>query len=117
TTLSINHAAAQAAIYLHAKLSGFCRVFEKPRRDFYSFVWVEALGFLGSKIINHKRKCNGPKDLERMVQKIAAGRRGQRSPEEIGIARAAIAHFKEEIRYLPGKRFNGIPLPAGKVSD
>lgn len=44
TSLSLNHAASQAAIFLHAKTSGFTRTFRSPRLDFYSFVWVEALG-------------------------------------------------------------------------
>lgn len=110
TSLSLNHAAKQASIYLHAKTSGFRRLFASPRRDFYTFVWIEALGFVGSKIINHKRKCDGPKDLERIVQK-------GKSRREVEIAKAALAHLEAESRFRKsgGKRFVGIVFPKGRV--
>jgi len=64
-SLSLNHVAAQSSIYLHSELSGFSSTFENPKSDFYRFVWVEAIGFLGAKIINPKRKCNGRVDLKK----------------------------------------------------
>lgn len=67
-SLSINHASTQAAFYLHRQLTGFEKIFLSPATDFYRFIWIEALGFLGSKIINHKRKCNGIKNLEIIAQ-------------------------------------------------
>ena len=62
---NLNHLAAFSAQYLHSKLSPFQKRFQNPRSDFYPFVWVEALGFLGSKMINPKRKCLGAKDILR----------------------------------------------------
>ncbi len=47
--------ASQAALLLHFQLSGFQKEFLSPRRDFYSFVWTEALAFLGSKVIFPRR--------------------------------------------------------------
>jgi len=61
--LAIEHAAEEAAHYVHAKLSGG----EGPpraRRDF--FYWRamrEALAFLGSKVINHVRACYDEEDF------------------------------------------------------
>lgn len=60
---NLNHLAALSAQYLHSKLSTFKKRFKDPRTDFYSFLWTEALGFFGSKIINPKRKCLGAKDF------------------------------------------------------
>ncbi len=47
--------AGQAAILLHNQLSGFGREFRNPKRDFFPFVWVEALAFLGTKVIFPRR--------------------------------------------------------------
>lgn len=66
-SLSLNHVAAQSSIFLHASLSGFRDFFENPHRDFYRFLWVEALGFLGAKVINPKRKCSGRLDLRKQL--------------------------------------------------
>ncbi len=96
SSLGVNHAAELAAIYLHAKMSGAQHWFEDPVRDFYPMVWVEALGFLGSKVINHKRKCNGPRDLESLAHHTRPKDKGQR--EAVAAARLALAHLKEEQR-------------------
>lgn len=54
--LSLNHAAEEAAHFLKFLCSGA----EEERTSvdaFYANILHEALGFFGSKIINHKRKC------------------------------------------------------------
>ncbi|HPQ80096.1 MAG TPA: ChaN family lipoprotein [bacterium] len=54
--LSINHAAEEASHFIKSVSSGP----EEPRElvdAFYANVLHEALGFFGSKCINHKRKC------------------------------------------------------------
>lgn len=63
TSAGVNGAATQAAIYLHASLSRRWKQFTFPKQDFYPTVWFEALGFLGSKIINPHRRCYGPSDF------------------------------------------------------
>ena len=105
SSLSLNHAATQASIYLHGRLSGFSRVFTQPKMDFYPFVWIEALGFLGSKIINHKRKCSGRSDLEALLG-------GKRSREE-WVTKAVLAHLDAEERSsMSGKTLRWIGLPS-----
>ncbi len=47
--------ASQAAKLMHFQLSGFQGEFLNPRRDFFPFVWIEALAFLGSKLINPRQ--------------------------------------------------------------
>jgi len=91
-SLSLNHVAAQSSLYLHSSLSGFKDVFENPKRDFYRFVWVEALGFLGAKVINPKRKCNGRLDLRKQLSKLKL----QTRDENIQSARLALAHLDWE---------------------
>lgn len=61
--LSINHAAEEASHFIKSVSSGP----EEPRElvdAFYANVLHEALGFFGSKCINHKRKCSHEKEFK-----------------------------------------------------
>lgn len=67
SNLSINHAAEEASHFIKHICSGA----ERPRDifdAFYANILHEALGFFGSKIINHKRKCYHEKDFLKLVQ-------------------------------------------------
>jgi len=108
SSLSVNHASELASIYLHAKLSRAVHWFEDPVRDFYPMVWVEALGFLGSKVINHKRKCNGPRDLESLANAKPTAEKGHR--EAIAAAVLALNHLKEEERASKARDKNGFEV-------
>lgn len=57
-----------ASIYLHAIYTDFDDIFLDVQRDFYRFILVEAIGFLGAKILNPRLKCNQPKDFVRMQE-------------------------------------------------
>ncbi|PIU58229.1 MAG: hypothetical protein COS89_01465 [Deltaproteobacteria bacterium CG07_land_8_20_14_0_80_38_7] len=64
--LSVNHAAEEASHFIKNLCSGV----EKPRDlvdAFYANILHEALGFFGSKIINHKRKCFHEKDFKQLL--------------------------------------------------
>src|SRR3989338_922816 len=66
SNLSLNHAAEEAAHFIKHICSGE----EKPRDPFdafYANTLHEALGFFGSKIINHKRKCYHEKDYHKLI--------------------------------------------------
>lgn len=63
-TLSLSHAAEEAAHALRHSLSG--EGLDEPQllRDaFYCRVMNEAIGFLGSKLVNPKRRCPHPEEL------------------------------------------------------
>lgn len=110
---SVNQAATQAAIYLHWRLSGTSLTFVEPVRDFYPTVWQEALGFFGSKVINHKRKCNGPADLRALEAHPPKGRK-----EEGEVARLALSHIAAEQRHLSSRGDQWIdPVFAKKPSE
>lgn len=64
--LSLNHAAEEAAHFIKNLCSGE----EEPREiidAFYANILHEALGFFGSKLINHKRKCYHEKDFANLL--------------------------------------------------
>ncbi|PIR26618.1 MAG: hypothetical protein COV43_00545 [Deltaproteobacteria bacterium CG11_big_fil_rev_8_21_14_0_20_42_23] len=67
SNLSLNHAAEEASHCIKHILSGD----EEPRDlvdAFYANILHEALGFFGSKIINHKRKCFHDHEFRELVQ-------------------------------------------------
>ncbi len=99
TNLSVNHAAEEAAHYVHAKLSGW----NPPLRGlggadrFYSKVMREALGYFGSKLINHKRLAYMGRDYHDLLEKCKGRRlRGMRERELRGIARLVVEHRRRE---------------------
>lgn len=67
SNLSINHAAEEAAHFIKHICSGE----EKPRHSFdafYANILHEALGFFGSKIVNHQRKCYHERGYLQLIQ-------------------------------------------------
>ena len=54
---------------------------------------MEALGFLGSKLLNHKRKCDGPADWKRLTAKKRAG---EPKSDKVIVASWALHHFRNE---------------------
>lgn len=75
SNLSVNHAAEEAAHFIKHVCSGE----EKPRHPFdafYANTLHEALGFFGSKVINHQRKCYHERDYLKLIKYF----RGMRTP-------------------------------------
>ena len=78
-TLSVNHAAEEAAHYLKHTVSRGAEP-DEPRDLFYFLVLNEACAFFGSKIVNPKRKADHPGRLRTMVAK--ARRKDRFDPED-----------------------------------
>lgn len=95
--LSINHAAEEATHYLRYVCSGSL----EPRYlvdAFYARALEEAIGFLGSKLINHKRKATDVAGLERLLAARTS------SDWEKKLARLALRHMHMEM----GRRVRGM---------
>ena len=100
-TLSLNHAAEEAAHYLRQYVSQ--AVVPKDLKDrFYFYVINEACGFLGSKIINPKRKTEHLGKLRQIVAH-SRKRKGKRKAFEKA-AEFALAHITFEIHQRPIQR-------------
>lgn len=64
--VSVNHAAEEASHTLKFLCSG--EEFPRGMQDaFYALILHEALGFFGSKIINHRRKCLRPASAKALI--------------------------------------------------
>ena len=87
--LSVNHAAEEATHFVRH----VCSNSEEPRLlvdAFYAVVLEEAVGFLGSKLMNHKRKCPHMADFQRML------RSKSRTAWEKSLARLVLKHHRME---------------------
>lgn len=96
---SLNHAAEQAAHFIHHqyvadKITGLKR---NRQNKFYYAVLREALGFLGSKIINHKRLCYKELDFADFLSQYQGKRlTNPRLKEIYRISRFVVEHKKRE---------------------
>jgi hypothetical protein len=91
-TLSVNHAAEEAAHYVKHQAAG-----GKPPAElrdlFYYLILNEACGFLGSKVINPKRKTDHSGKLRQIV---ARARGKKRKLDEEKAAAVALSHLAWE---------------------
>lgn len=61
---TVNHAAEVAGHYLHGKLSRRKRLLWTFPEDFQALIWVEAVGFFISKLVNHQRHGGNLSELK-----------------------------------------------------
>lgn len=97
SNLSLNHAGEEAAHFLKHIVAGN----EFPRKvvdAFYANVMHEALGFFGSKIINHKRKCLHEAQFVGLLQYVENAKSRKGRELEYEIARLVLEHKKLEMR-------------------
>ncbi len=76
---TINHAATLAGQYVHSKLNGSQSWFWRQPEEFYQRIWVEAVGFFLSKLVNHKRKADSVRDLKAQLAASQPKDRGRDS--------------------------------------
>jgi len=107
SNLSLNHASEEAAhlIHYHYALTDKngkpAEIKRSPMDNFYYNVIREALGFFGSRVINHKRLCNKEADFRSLLSRYA---RKRVIPTwvyaERQIIRIVLEHMKREHDYI-----------------
>lgn len=76
---SINHAATLAGQYVHGHLCGRRRALWNMPDDFRALIWVEAIGFYLSKMINPKRKSESLRDIRLELEALSPRDKGYKS--------------------------------------
>lgn len=104
--LSINHAAEEAAHFIKNVKSGP----EQPRElvdAFYANILHEAVGFFGSKLINHKRKCHHERDFKNLMEFF----------EQVPVEAERMIEYETAHLVLEYKKYEkrGRPLKYGEV--
>jgi hypothetical protein len=97
--LSINHAAEEAAHFIHTVCAGPGRCDISQAEDFYCRVMREALGFFGSKIVNPKRPCYEVHDFKNL-RKTYPGKAPDRIQHLQMIGRLFRRHKRYERNFL-----------------
>lgn len=117
SSLSINHAAEEAAHFINSVCAGKVPKRENAFDAFYRRVIAEALGFLGSKIINHKRQHYSLKNFSDFL----AENRGKRLPRELAgmrqVAKFIIQHKRFEERFAKTGRYGSLPRKIYEAKD
>ena len=132
TNLSLNHAAEQSAHFIHHYyVKGKTESLRHNSQDkFYYAVMREALGFFGSKVINHKRMCYKEQDFEdflnkyqrrkltslrlREIKEISLFVREHKKREQEYFANNIWNHWKR-VSYLSMEEFTGISHALGYI--
>ena len=98
--LSINHAAEEASHYVRILTAG--PEFERKMVDaFYANILHEALGFFGSKMINHKRKCSHEKDFRHLLRYLKFSDRSKKRRLQMESVSLILDHKKSEREGVP----------------
>ncbi len=106
--MSINHAGEEASHYLKSLCSGL--EFERPLSDaFYANIMHEAIGFFGSKVINHKRKSMREFELKGMIEYLHSVALSPERRIDLEIAQLVLQHKKLELRKYPRPYEESVP--------
>jgi hypothetical protein len=97
--LSINHAAEEATHFINHVCAGPRKTRLTQVEDFYFRIMREALGFFGSKIINHKRPCYSLDDFKYLKRKHPTKPAGLIN-ELSTIGKHVAGHRRRERRFL-----------------
>lgn len=106
SNLSLNHAAEEAAHLIHyhfalTKDNTPVQVDRAPVDNFYYNVIREALGFFGSRIINHKRLCSKEEDFRSFIARYACKKvMPYWARQEREVASAVLEHIERERNYI-----------------
>ncbi len=107
SNISMNRAAEEASRYVHFRLAGFGGTPSDPREAFYTAVMNRAVGFFGSKIVNHKRTAKRESYYRKIETRNRRRRLGEKEAGFLRLARFVLQHKELERRVLePGRRLS-----------
>jgi len=93
----MNHAAEQAAVFLNWLMTGYAPDPEGGQDEFYRRTMRRAFGFLGSLVVNPRRKHWHEQDHRLFLEQSRSRRRlGPRGPAQRGASRQVLAHLERE---------------------
>jgi len=111
---SINHASTLAGQYLHARLCDLRRPAWRFPAEFEAQIWLEAVGFFCSKLINHKRKTESVHELKIEAAESEKAGRG-REALRLALAQrlAELQSRRQRVRFKPQSK--GSYLEAARI--
>jgi hypothetical protein len=107
SNLSLNHAAEEATHFINIVCSGYPPEVEDAVDEFYHRTLTESLGFLGSKIINHKRECYLIRDYRQFLEEHRAEKLSPEMEAMRIISRFILQHHDYEHRFIKTRKTTG----------
>lgn len=94
---SVNHAAQIAMAVVHSQLSGWHRSTAPSDDDYLRMIWLEAVQYFGTKLINPKRKTDTLQDIRAAL--------ASRNPLDLGeeTLKLALHQKMKEVLFLTGQ--------------
>jgi hypothetical protein len=111
---SVNHAAVVAAAILQAEYSRTERYPSRLPQDFISLIWLEAVLYFGSKVINPKRKTDTLQDLKNSL--AVKGVEAQTGVQRETLQLALQQKMKEIFFLSQGKKVREMLKPQKRTS-
>lgn len=119
---SVNSLSESAALFLHSALSSDNSFYCEPRSHFFGAILTSMLAYFGSKVLNHKRKCNLESDFKAILavpgrkkrlsgktSESAHDRRHDRFQREV--AKFVLRHLRAQRNYLESGRYRAALSP------
>lgn len=108
---SVNHAAQLAMSVAHSQMSGWRQFPQPTSEDFLKMIWLEAVQYFGSKLINPKRKTDTIQDLRAAL--------ASRSPTDLGeeALKLALHQRMSEVLFLTGQNAKLNPARPRRTSS
>lgn len=108
---SVNHAASLAMQYIHHQICEQCSIKFHMPQDFIRMIWIEAMAYFGSKLVNPKRKSNTLTDIRASLSSRRADDKGREA------LRIALSQKMRELMAGEGKVLSPIDVrPKSKSS-
>jgi uncharacterized iron-regulated protein len=107
--LSLNHASEEATHFINVVCSGYPPRIKSATDEFYHRALTEALGFLGSKVINHKRECYTINDYRRFMKEHKGLDLSPEMDVMRTVSRFILKHHEYEHRVIATGKLTGRP--------
>jgi hypothetical protein len=108
---TINQASALAMQFLYFECSGMKSLQLKMPDHFLTLIWLEAISYYGSKIINPKRKTETIRDIKKKIQQSDPRKQDKEA------LKLALYQKTKELMVLSGRSFVKSPFPIKKKSS
>ena len=100
--LSIRHAAEEAAHHINSVLCADSGRANDPIEHFYEIAMREAIGYIGTKIIDHKRSCLDVEQLESLARELEGDALDPLLSATLLTVRDTLGHIEAETSWLSG---------------
>lgn len=111
---SVNSFCEGVARFAHGAISGARGLYSSPSKDFFAATLSSALAYFGSKVLNHKRKCDLEEDFRLLLRRRIGARALPREALQRRVARAVLRACRAQRDYLKTGRYrHTLDLPRG----